>query len=821
MKLALFAGLSSVFAAALAVGAEDHFRSIKRPDVAQANKFYPGNRPPLLASPLVKLPVGAVRPRGWLRRQLELEAEGYTGRLHELSTFLQEEGNAWLSPQGEGDKSFWEEVPYWLKGFGDLGYLLDNERIIKEARRWIEAALASQREDGYFGPRRNLHHIPDGKQGAPDVWPNMVMLNALQSYHEFTGDQRVIRLMTDYFRWQASVPEEKFLLPFWQQQRASDNLASVYWLYNRTGEAWLLELADKIHRRTAPWTKEVASWHGVNIAQCFRGPAVYYQQSKDPRHLMATIRNYNEVRERYGQVPGGLFGADENCRPGYSDPRQAAESCTMVEMMLSHEMLLAITGDVLWADRCEDVAMNSLPASMTPDLKALRYLTAPNMILSDRHNKSPGLQNGGAMLLFDPRSHRCCQHNVSHGWPYYAEHLWMAAPGGGLAAVIYAPCEVTARVGDGAEVRIVETTHYPFDETIDLRVSLAKPVRFPLFLRVPDWCRGPALAVNGKPVAVPTSPRSYLLLDRTWRDGDKVSLRLPMEVRVVTWTKNKNCVSVERGPLTYSVRIEQKYVRVGGTDQWPALEIHPTSAWNYGLVLDAKDPAGSFEVVQRPWPADDQPFEYDAAPIELRVKAKKIPAWKQDHLGLVGLLCPSPVKSDEPEEVIRLVPMGCTRLRIASIPVIGAGPDAHEWTEPPPAPHTASHCFENDTVMALSDGLLPRSSNDRRIPRFTWWPRKGTSEWVTYDFSKPRQVSEVEVYWFDDTGVGHCRVPKAWRLEYRQGDQWRPAANAGAYGVEPDRFNRVRFDPVTTQQLRLVVELQPEFSAGILEWRVK
>jgi hypothetical protein len=294
-----------------------------------------------------------------------------------------------------------------------------------------------------------------------------------------------------------------------------------------------------------------------------------------------------------------------------------------------------------------------------------------------------------------------------------------------------------------------------------------------------------------------------------------------MHVEIITWAKNKNSVSVQRGPLTYSVKIGQKYVRAGGTDKWPALEILPTTPWNYGLVLDPKDPAKSFEVVKKPWPANGQPFEYDVAPIELRVKAKKIPAWKQDHLGLVGLLCPSPVKSDEPEETITLVPMGCTRLRIASIPVIGAGPDANEWTEPPPSPHTASHCFENDTVAALSDGQIPHDSNDRGIPRFTWWPQKGSSEWVTYDFPKARQVSQVEVYWFDDTGVGQCRVPKAWRLEYRDGQQWKPAANASAYGVAHDKFNKVTFDPVTTKQLRLVVDLQPEFSAGILEWRVK
>ncbi|MGQ9575452.1 MAG: beta-L-arabinofuranosidase domain-containing protein [Thermoguttaceae bacterium] len=792
------------------------------PDPAPANEFYPGNREPLAPSPLVKLPVGAVRPRGWLRKQMERMAGGLTGRLHELSRFLAPEGNAWLDPHGEGDKSFWEELPYWLKGFGDLGYLLEDQRIINEARRWIEAALASQREDGYFGPRRNLTHIQTPRGGKPDVWPNMIMLNALQSYYEFSGDGRVLKLMSRYFRWELGLPEEDFLLPFWQHQRASDNLASVYWLYNRTGEPWLLELGRKIHRRTANWTEGVASWHGVNIAQCFRGPAVYFQQARDPKFLAATERNYQTVMDQYGQVPGGLFGADENCRPGYTDPRQAAETCTMVEMMLSDEMLARITGEVKWLDRCEEVAFNSLPASMTADLKALRYLTAPNMALSDRANKAPGLQNSGPMLLFDPRSHRCCQHNVSHGWPYFTEHLWMATAGNGLAAAMYAPCQLKAKVGDGTQIAIIESTDYPFSDRIELTLTTPKPVRFPLWLRVPGWCDAPAVQLNGRELEVPSRSSGYLALERTWQDGDKLVLRLPMAIRLTRWVRNQNSVSVSRGPLTYSLRIGEKIVRVGGTDQWPAVEIHPTTPWNYGLVLDEKDPAGSFEVAVQPGPLAAQPFQVEAAPIELRAKAKKIPGWKLDRYGLVGTLCESPIRSDEPIETVRLIPMGCARLRIASFPVIGTGPTARQWTEPAQTGrHAASHCFERDTVDALSDGLLPRSSGDQSIPRFTWWPRRGTSEWVSWQFDQPKTVSEVEVYWFDDTGRGHCRLPRSWRLEWLDGQSWRPVAPEGPYAAAPDTFNRVRFTPVTAKQVRLVVELQPEFSAGILEWRIK
>ena len=186
----------------------------------------------------------------------------------------------------------------------------------------------------------------------------------------------------------------------------------------------------------------------------------------------------------------------------------------------------------------------------------------------------------------------------------------------------------------------------------------------------------------------------------------------------------------------------------------------------------------------------------------------------------MGKIQQSPVKSDEPTETVTLIPMGCARLRISAFPTIGTGPDAHEWIGPiETIPATASHCWGSDTVTALSDELLPGNSNDQGIPRFSWWPRKGTNEWVQYDFEKPQKISKADVYFFDDTGGGGCRIPKSWRLMYKDGDQWKQVSNAGDYGVEKDKFNKVSFDPVRTQSLRIDVQLQPEFSAGILEWQ--
>lgn len=641
---------------------------------AGQNDFYVTNRAPLMASRLIKLPMGSITPSGWLRHQLELEAQGMTGRLPEISKWCKFEGNAWTNPQGQGH-SGWEELPYWLKGFGDLGYVLKDDRIIREARRWIDAVLASQEADGWFGPRS----LKSSLEGKPDLWPHMVMCNVLQSFYENTGDPRVLPLLTKYFRWLNARPADNFGAGYWPKIRFGDNIETVYWLYNRTGDAFLLELAQKIHDNMAKWSSDVINWHNVNVAQGFREPGVYFLQAKDPKFLLAAERNYRKVMDLYGQFPGGGFAGDENCRPGFTDPRQGFETCGMIEFMHSFEMLTKISGQPLWSDRCEEMAFNSLPAALSPDWKGLHYLTCANQVQLDKNNHAPGVENSGTMFSYSPfEVYRCCQHNVSHGWPFYAEELWLATSDRGLCASLYAASEVSAKAGDGSTVTIFEETDYPFGDTVTFKISSAKPVAFPLYLRIPRWCEKPSVKVNGKSLSFKPKSPVYVAVERTWKNGDVVSLQLPMGTSVRTWAKNRNAVSVDYGPLTFSLKIGEKWSRYGTNEAWPEWEVFPTTPWNYGLMLNPRNPERSFEVVRKSGPVASNPFTPETAPIELRVKAKKIPAWKMDALGLVGKLPESPVSSTEPTETVTLIPMGAARLRISSFPTTGAGTVARE-----------------------------------------------------------------------------------------------------------------------------------------------
>lgn len=699
-------------------GCSDNVYVVDSIATKETNKYYVSNRIPLQPSKLIKLPVGSVKPKGWLLEYFNRQKKGLTGNLGNISAWLDKKDNAWLSKSGEG-KWGWEEVPYWLKGYANIGYITEDKEMIDEAKIWIESVIDSQREDGYFGPEPYVEgtldlrtqKIDQKKRKEIDFWPNMIMLYCLQSYYEYSNDQRVIDLMTNYFRFQMSIDEKELLSGkyYWDRVRGGDNFHSVIWLYNRTGEKWLLELAEKIYNRTSPWTSrghdlkdiknpkykregveyqdwftDLIDWHNVNIAQGFRTPAQYYLLNGDEKYLNATYENFNIVREYFGQVPGGMFGGDENVRPGYDDPRQGIELCGVVEQMNSDEHLLRITGDILWADHLEDIAFNTYPATVSPDFKAVRYITSPNMVMSDSESHGPGISNWGPFLNFNPFSSRCCQHNHTQGWPYFTENLWMATPDNGLAAVVYAPSIVNAKVGRGTDIYINNKTKYPFEDNLLFEFTMNNSDVFPVYFRIPFWAENSEILINGKKINVTAEKGKYLRVNRKWSNGDLVNLNLPKNLSLRKWEKNHNSVSLNYGPLTFSLKIKENYVesrsdknaigdskwqKTADTDNWPTYEIYPGSPWNYGLILTG-DINEDFEIVEKKWPKDNFPFTNENSPIYLKARAKKIESWKIGDTKLVGELMDSPVESNEKEEIIELVPMGGSRLRISSFPVI-------------------------------------------------------------------------------------------------------------------------------------------------------
>jgi hypothetical protein len=642
---------------------------------AAASGLYWPNRSPLQPAAFYRLPPGSVKAQGWLAGQLQIQLNGLCGHYNQISHFLQYNNTGWINPSLTG----WEEVPYWLRGYGDLAYITGDATALSTIQQWINGILATQQSDGFFGPTS----LRTSLNGGPDFWPFMPLLRALISFQEYYNDSRIVPFLTRYFQYQNAQATSVFTQG-WGYTRWADNIDSIYWLYNRTGDSWLLDLVKKIHQYSANFmSSSLPSLHNVNLSQGFREPALYGVLVGGLQYNAATYQNYATIMNAYGQFSGGGFAGDENARPGFGDPRQGFETCGIVEFMQSHEILTRITGDPVWADRTENLAFNSLPAALDPQGKALHYITSANSIQLDNIAKSNGqFDNGWAMQAYlqGVDQYRCCPHNYGQGWPFFTEESWLATPDNGLCAALYAPTTVTAKVGDGTSVTFVENTNYPFSNTITLTLSTPKVLAFPLYLRIPGWCTQPVLQVNGQNVSVGAGP-SFATINRTWANGDTVTLQLPMQTTLKTWTSNHSSVSINYGPLTFALQIGESYTLINNsTAQIPEYQVTPTSAWNYGLVLNSSNPAQSFTVTQKGGTLATNPFTQQGAPITMQVQAQQITGWQADSQNVITTLQDSPVLSSVPAQTITLIPMGAARLRISSFPTIGTGTGAHTWS---------------------------------------------------------------------------------------------------------------------------------------------
>ncbi|MFJ4923812.1 RICIN domain-containing protein [Streptomyces sp. NPDC088725] len=634
--------------------------------------WYGANAAPLAPAAFQKLPLGSVTARGWLSGQLRLLLDGLFGRYAEISHFLRFDDSGWVHPEKDG----WEEVPYWLRGYVDLAVLTGDPDALAAAGRWIDAILTTQQPDGFFGPTR----LRTALNGGPDFWPYLPLLQALRSHEEFSGDDRVLPFVLSFLRFMNEQGPGAFDSS-WVSKRWGDGLDIVFWVYNRTGEAFLLTLADTMHTKGANWVDHFPDMHNVNIAQGFREPAQYALRSGSADLTQATYRDYAAIMGRYGQFPGGGFAGDENAREGFGDPRQGFETCGIVEFMASHELLTRVTGDPVWADRCEELAFNLLPAATDPEGRGIHYITAANSVDLDNVTKNQGqFQNGFAMQSFQPGvdQYRCCPHNYGMGWPYFTGELWLATPDLGLAAAMFAASEVRAKVADGTEITITEDTDYPFKETVTLTISTPKSVRFPLYLRIPGWCADPEILVGGQRLNAPAGP-AFAKADRVWNDGDQVTLRLPQRTTVRTWDDNHGAVSVTHGPLTYSLRVGERYERYAGTDTFPEQAVHATGPWNYGL---APDPLPGLRFSADGGPLSGDPFTAGGTPVRITAPARRIAEWVADDQQVVAPLQDSPALSTAAEEQVTLIPMGAARLRITTFPT--ASPDGRPWTPEPP-----------------------------------------------------------------------------------------------------------------------------------------
>jgi Beta-L-arabinofuranosidase, GH127 len=626
--------------------------------------------PAVVATALQSLPLGAIKPSGWLLEQLRLQADGLTGHLEELWADVGP-NSAWLGGAGED----WERGPYYLDGLIPLAYILEDSALQQKAQRWLEAIFASQREDGFFGPLTN-----------DDWWPRMVVLKCLTQYHSASGDPRVLAFMRRYFQHQVTSLNDR-PLEGWGQARGAENALSVLWLYERTREAWLLELGRKLIAQTLDWNAYLNQrliqtpavsfshhTHVVNVAMGLKYFAARAQLGFD-EHVFTQVNEALRNLDRFHGMVNGMFSGDEFLAG--LEPQHGVETCAVVETMYSLAHLTRTFGTAQFADRLEVIAFNALAAAMSADLRSHQYHQQVNQVLCTIAERDWTCSSADANTFGLEPHFGCCTANLHQGWPKFVQQLWMKTASGGLAAVAYAPSTVTVTLEGGVQVRLETRTNYPFEERIEIYVHSDQPVRFALELRIPGWCHDHRLSVNAHREDRPPNERGFVILEREWCDGDRVELEVPQHLRRIE--RPNGAAALMLGPVTLALAPGEVWSHIPDAAGFGDWEVRFRSSWNYALEIHGLSDANlkascrieRFDLPSPPFSLrrGSPPIGVEGVPLRVFVPARRLLSWSLER----DSAAPpprSPVQSLQDTSLVALVPYGSARIRIAEFPVL-------------------------------------------------------------------------------------------------------------------------------------------------------
>lgn len=613
------------------------------------------------------LRLGSIEPRGWLQRQLRIQADGLSGHLDDFWPDIAQ--SQWFGGKAEG----WERAPYWLDGVIPLAWSLPDAGLQQRISGYVRHIVSAQRPDGWYAP------YPQDAGAKPyDLWAMLLANKALVQYHDATGEPQVLEAVLRNLKAVLGALERKPLFN-WGKFRWFEGLIPVYYAYEKTGDPWLLELAGKLYSqgfdymafydtedatfptpRRGRWTYEK---HVVNTGMALKAYALSYLLTGNEAERWFPEVMLDLLDRYHGQVTG-MFTGDE-CLAGKS-PTQGTELCAVVETMFSLEQLVSVTGAARFADRLEKIAFNALPAAFAPDMWSHQYDQQVNQVQCTINPDHMWSTNGAEANLFGLEPNfGCCTANLSQGWPKFAAHLWMRTQKEGIAAVAYAPSRARFRVR-GVPVRTELETDYPFREHIRLIVSPEAPARFPVVFRVPAWAEGATMEMEGR--AKPLKPGTWHWLERRWNGDTEIRLRFPMKPRITR--RYNSAVAIERGPLVYSLKLEETRTRVNADKPQRDLphgdfEIRPATSWNYALSLSGSKPEAYLQFEEKR--VGERPFSPEGAGVIGKVKGRKLANWGFAH-GWANEVPPGAQHSREPLEELALLPYGCTNIRVTEFP---------------------------------------------------------------------------------------------------------------------------------------------------------
>lgn len=647
-----------------------------------------------------ELKITSIAPEGWLRRYLETQASGLTGHMETAGYPFDTKG--WASPKRISGKDWWpyEQTGYWLDGAVRCAHLLGDRRLRGRAEVQVEYAVKHAAGDGYIGPA----FMRGGE--VWNKWPHAVFFRAVQAHYSATGDRKLADAVRRHYR--SGISD-------FTDGRDTCNIEAMLWAYSVTGDRQLLKLALKAYagfnrkypRHDAAVSVMLSSAkgaeHGVTYNELCKLGALVYCHTGDRKLLKASVNAYRKL-ERHHMLADGVHSSSE--RLCGRDPLASHETCDIADYTWALGYLLMATGEAKYADGIEKACFNAAPGAVRSDFRALQYFSCPNQTIASSNSNHNIYHRGEKWMSYRPNpGTECCPGEVNRIMPNYAARMWLENGNGGVAAALYGPSTITLPLGPARRpVTIVEETEYPFRDEICFQIRCAEDVKFPLTLRIPGWCKAAELRVNGCPVRRKLKAGSFFTLNRRFSHNDRVSLRLPMSVKAVSWPGGG--IVLERGPLVYSLRIEEDW-RIDKeekrqTPEFPAWNLHAASSWNYALAGDGKALERDVKVVFNP--ICGNPWTIDSAPVELLAPARKIKGWKTIKSGSVvsefwknfnadgcsifekrkvkGSFELTPPLPDRDKllkslarkvETVRLVPYGCTHLRITVFPHVKGG----------------------------------------------------------------------------------------------------------------------------------------------------
>lgn len=597
-------------------------------------------------------PPQSLKPTGWLKHQLQIQAEGLSGNLDKVWKYVKD--SAWIGGSCEG----WERVPYWLDGFIPLAYLLNDDKMILRAKKYIDAILSRQQEDGWICPCSYT------ERGDYDTWAVLLILKVLVLYADASGDERILPAAERCLK-NLSQHLNVHTLRNWGAARWFEGLISIFWVYERTHEQWLLDLAKKLKIQGFNWREIFESgfidscregWdfysHAVNIAMMLKSEALMSLISNLPAEEFAEeVLNYLESRH---STAAGHFTGDENLSG--DSPIQGTELCGVVETMYSYEWLFAVTENPKWLDKLEQLAFNALPAATSPDMWSHQYDQMTNQVACFPMSKQPFRTNNNVAHTFGLEPNfGCCTANFGQGWPKFALSSFMHT-NTGIACCTLTPGTVETEI-DGVAVHCELITDYPFRDSLICKIITSSPVSFTLSLRIP------AAASHAEVDNNRVDCGKFYNITREWSGTQIININLSFDTKIVQ--RPNNMVCVWRGPLLYSIAIEEKWERVeytqnGAERKYPYCDyyIYPVSKWNYALT------DRNFCVKENSFTAA---FDTKNPPVVLTAEMSEI-EWDFNN-GHCDPLPKNTVPLGTPQKV-DLIPYGCTNLRLTEFPAL-------------------------------------------------------------------------------------------------------------------------------------------------------